>query len=82
MTNITKILQQPEGRRLELKAALPTNALILLSDDELRKQQFPYCKVECARFKGTVPGNFIDQKTIDTNVSLQAEQAYPEIELS
>src|SRR6056297_2997147 len=55
---------------------LPTNALILLSDDELRKQLFPYAKIECARFKGTVPGNFIDQKTIDVNVGLQAEQAY------
>ena len=55
---------------------LPTNAMILLSDDELRKQQFPYAKVECARFKGTITGNFIDQKTIDTNVSIQAEQAY------
>jgi len=55
---------------------LPTNALILLSDDELRKQHFPYAKIECARFKGTVPGNFIDQKTINSNVGLQAEQAY------
>ena len=55
---------------------LPTNALILLSDDELRKQLFPYAKIECARFKGTVPGNFIDQKTIDVNVGLQPEQAY------
>lgn len=54
----------------------PTNALVLLSDDEIRKQLFPYSKVECARFKGTVPGNFIDQKTINTNVSFQAEQAY------
>lgn len=50
--------------------------MVLLSDDELRKQQFPYSKIECARFKGTVPGNFIDQKTIDSNVSLQAEQVY------
>jgi len=54
----------------------PTQALILLSDDELRLRIFPYGKVECARFKGTVPGNFIDQKTIDIPVSLQAEQAY------
>jgi predicted HTH transcriptional regulator len=54
----------------------PTLALILLSDDELRSQIFPYGKVECARFKGVVPGNFIDQKTIDTSASLQAERAY------
>jgi predicted HTH transcriptional regulator len=55
---------------------LPTIALILLSDDHLRKQQFPNAKIECARFKGTDPGNFIDQKTIETNVGLQAELAY------
>ncbi len=54
----------------------PTNALVLFSDDELRGQLFPYAKVECARFKGTTPGRFIDQKTIDTHIAGQAEQAY------
>lgn len=54
----------------------PTNALILLSDDDLKAKLFPYSKIECARFKGETPGNFIDQKTIDTPLSLQAEQAY------
>ena len=54
----------------------PTNALVLLSDDQLRRELFPYAKIECARFKGTEPGNFIDQKTIDVPVSLQAEEAY------
>lgn len=54
----------------------PTNALILLSDDDLRQKLFPYSKIECARFKGTTPGNFIDQKTIDAPLTLQAEQAY------
>ena len=47
-----------------------------MSDDGLRNQLFPYAKIECARFKGIVPGNFIDQKTINGNVGLQAEQAY------
>ena len=55
---------------------MPNHALILLSDDELRKQLFPYAKIECARFKGTVPGNFIDQKPIEVNIALQPEQAY------
>ncbi len=54
---------------------LPTFALILLSD-ELQKQYFPYSKIECARFKGALPGNFIDPKTIDISVGLQPEQAY------
>ncbi|NPE30044.1 ATP-dependent DNA helicase [Methanococcoides sp. SA1] len=54
----------------------PTNALVLLSDDKLRNKRFSYAKIECARFKGTRPGNFIDQKTIDVPISLQPEQAY------
>ena len=37
---------------------------------------FPYAKIECARFKGTGVGDFIDQKTIDKQVGLQAELAY------
>jgi len=69
-------LKKLELYRQEQGKNLPTYALILLSDDELQKQYFPYAKIECARFKGTVPGNFIDQKTIDVNVGLQAEQAY------
>ena len=74
---ITKqVLSKLDLYRAEQGKELPTIALILLSDDTLRKQQFPYAKIECARFKGTVPGNFIDQKTIDANVSLQAEQSY------
>ncbi|MCL8009364.1 putative DNA binding domain-containing protein [Gelidibacter japonicus] len=54
----------------------PTNALILLSDDILKEQIFPYSKIECAKFKGDIPGDFIDQKTIDGPLSIQAEQAY------
>jgi predicted HTH transcriptional regulator len=54
----------------------PTNALVLLSNDEIREKLFPYAKIECARFKGNIPGDFIDQKTIDEPVSFQAEEAY------
>ena len=54
----------------------PTNALILLSNDEIREKLFPFAKIECARFKGTTPGNFIDQKTIDLPLSFQPEEAY------
>ncbi len=71
-----QVLSKLDLYKVEQGKELPTNALILLSDDNLRRQQFPYAKIECARFKGTVPGNFIDKKTIDVNVSLQAEQAY------
>lgn len=71
-----QVLSKLELIKSEQGKVLSTNALVLLSDDEIRKQLFPYAKIECARFKGTVPGNFIDQKTIDVNVGLQAEQAY------
>lgn len=71
-----QVLSKLELVKTEQGRTLPTNALILLSDDELHQELFPYAKIECALFKGTVPGNFIDQKTITGNVALQAEQAY------
>lgn len=43
----------------------PTNAAILLSDSLVRKQQFPYAKIECARFKGMDNRLFLDQITIE-----------------
>ncbi len=46
------LVKTEQGRELS------TNALILLSDDELHRRLFPYAKIECARFKGTIPGNF------------------------
>ena len=54
----------------------PTNALILFSDDQLRQSFFHFSKIECARFKGTKSEEFIDQKSITTNIALQAEEAY------
>jgi ATP-dependent DNA helicase RecG len=57
-------------------ALLPTNALVLFSDVDTRTPYFPYAKVECARFKGITSETFIDQKTIDTSIALQAEIAY------
>ncbi len=60
----------------EQNRKFPVNALVLLSSDNLRTQLFPYAKIECARFKGTTPGDFIDQKTIDEPLGLQAEEAY------
>jgi ATP-dependent DNA helicase RecG len=71
-----KILSKLELIRLENGKMYASNALILLSDDEIRRQLFPFAIVECARFKGISPGNFIDQKTIDENIGLQADQAY------
>ena len=65
-----KLVHQQQGQ------LFPTHAMILLSDDDLRSEIFPYAKIECARFKGVVPGYFIDQKTIDSALSKQAENAY------
>lgn len=55
---------------------LPTNALLLFADYDSRKAYFPYSKIECARFKGVSSDEFIDQKTIDEHIGIQAEQAY------
>ncbi len=68
-------------RKLELTKTVsgmeyPTNALILFSDDTLRNTIFPFAKVECARFKGVTSEEFIDQKSITSNIALQAEEAY------
>lgn len=57
-------------------AEYPTNALILFSDDPLRNSLFHYAKVECARLKGVTTEDFIDQKSITTNIATQAEEAY------
>lgn len=68
-------------RKMELVKELqdkeyPTNAMILFSDDSLRNSMFHYAKVECARFKGVSSDEFIDQKSITTNIATQAEEAY------
>lgn len=55
---------------------LPTNALILFASYDSRKDHFPYSKIECARFKGTSTEEFIDQKTIEEHIGIQAELAY------
>jgi len=62
--------------QVEQGKSYPVNALMLLSDDNIRQKLFPYAKIECARFKGITPGNFIDQKTITGNIALQAENCY------
>jgi len=70
------VMRKMELISKEQNKEFPTNALVLLSSDEIRKKLFPYAKIECARFKGTVPGDFIDQKSIENPLSLQAEEAY------
>jgi len=76
-----EILDNQTLRKLELTKDVqgteyPTNALVLFSDDELRQSMFHFAKVECARFKGTNSEEFIDQKSIYSNISIQAEEAY------
>lgn len=69
-------LRKLELIREEQGTGYPTNALVLFSDDDLRRSLFPNAKIECARFKGVSAEDFIDQKTIDCNIGLQAEEAY------
>ena len=54
----------------------PTNALVLLSDDNLRGVLFNYARIECVRLKGMTQDELTDQKIIDTNIVYQAEEAY------
>lgn len=51
-----------------------TNAAVLLSDAP--QSRFPYAKIECARFKGTQRGNFLDQKTIDGPIHASIEECF------
>jgi predicted HTH transcriptional regulator len=53
------LFQKEQGRQC------PTNAALLLSDSPVRKQSFPYAKIECARFKGIDKRVFLDQLTIE-----------------
>ncbi len=62
--------------KMERGIPYPTNALVLLSDDDLRKNLFPNAKIECARFKGLDSEIFIDQKTIDSDIASQTGEAY------
>ena len=69
-------LRKLELAKLERGVLYPTNALVLLSDDWLRRSLFPNAKIECARFKGTSAGEFIDRKTYDYGIAEQIEDAY------
>lgn len=71
-----QVLRKLELVKKEQNKEYPTKALILFSDDDLRKSMFPNAKVECARFKGISTEDFIDQKSITSQISAQAEQAY------
>lgn len=70
------VLRKLELIKTEQEKEYPTIALILFSDDPLRNRLFPNAKIECARFKGTGTEDFIDQKSIQTHIGLQAEEAY------
>jgi len=74
-------LSEVAMRKLELlkdfqSLALPTNAYVLFADSPVKQELFPYAKIECARFKGNSSHEFIDQKTVDGNIAVQAEAAY------
>ena len=51
----------------------PTQAAVLLSDAPVRKQLFPYAKIECARFKGTDTSVFLDQMSIECPIYAAVE---------
>ena len=71
-----QVLRKLDLVKEEQGTEYPTNALLLLSDDDLRNTFFHFAKIECARFKGTTSDIFIDRKSITTNIVSQAEEAY------
>jgi len=72
----TQILKKLELTRNIQGIEYPVNALVLFSDDDLRNRLFHFAKIECARFRGLQSDEFIDQKSILTNISMQAEEVY------
>jgi len=70
------VLSKLELTRIEQGMILPSNALIILSDDEIKNRIFPSAIIECARFKGNDPGDFIDRKTITGSIISQADETY------
>ena len=70
------VLKKLELIKSDRGISYPTNALVLLSGDEIKKMLFPYAKIECARFKGEEPGNFIDRKSFENSILTQPEEAY------
>ncbi len=71
-----EVLKKLELIKQSRGLSYPTNALVLLSEDEIKRKLFPYSKIECARFKGIEPGNFIDQKSFEGSILSQPEEAY------
>jgi predicted HTH transcriptional regulator len=53
-----------------------TRALILLSDDTLRRVIFPNAKVECVVYKGDNTEEPIEQQTVDCSIIKQMDEAY------
>ncbi|MBC8231410.1 putative DNA binding domain-containing protein [bacterium] len=49
----------------ERESLYSTVAGVLLASFDVKRREFPYAKIECARFKGITPEIFIDQQTID-----------------
>ncbi|MCG8572631.1 MAG: putative DNA binding domain-containing protein [Spirochaetes bacterium] len=61
--------------KIERDRRVITNAALLLSNNKLKKEYFPYAKLECARFKGTTTNVILDQLTIDGPIFSQPEEA-------
>lgn len=60
-------------------AEYPTHALVLFSDDDLRRSVFHFAKVECARFNGTTSDEFIDQWGNGLKLIADELKEYPQI---
>jgi len=71
-----KTIQKLGLIREEQARLFPTNAFVLLSEGQVKDELFPYARIQCARFKGKTPHEFIDQKSLEGSIALQPEAAY------
>jgi predicted HTH transcriptional regulator len=75
-----KAIKAEQLRTLELvkterAEAYLVNAALLFAANQIKKQLFPYAKIECARFKDRTTAVMIDQQSIDGPIYAQPEEA-------
>ncbi|MEI7811686.1 MAG: RNA-binding domain-containing protein [Ignavibacteria bacterium] len=63
------LIKKQDGQRL------PTTGAILLASSDVKNREFPYSKIECARFKGTTTSETIDSCSITEPLCQQPDLA-------
>jgi predicted HTH transcriptional regulator len=64
----------------ENNKSFPVTSAILLSEGETKRHNFPFAKIECARFQGVKTDITIDSQSLDGPICLQPELAIKFVE--